>query len=76
VLNAQKLKYIEVYNFFSVLYLYEMLSLAVKGERRLRIFGRGILRGMFGPYGYKEINTENCIMRSFVICTSIIILLS
>jgi hypothetical protein len=46
------------------------LVLALREERRLRVFVNRVLRRIFGPKRGKERRTgEDCIMRSFMICT-------
>jgi hypothetical protein len=41
--------------------------LTIRGEHKLRVFEENrVLRGIFGP---KREGGENCITRSFIICT-------
>jgi hypothetical protein len=49
-----------------VLYGCKTLSLTLREEHRLRVFENRVLRRIFGPKGESG---ENCIIRSFVICT-------
>jgi hypothetical protein len=49
-----------------VLYGCETWSLTLRKEHRLRVFENRVLRRIFGP---TRENGENCITRSFVICT-------
>jgi hypothetical protein len=51
-----------------VLYGCETWSLTLREEHRLRVFENRVLRGIFGPKR-DEVTGENCITRSFVICT-------
>jgi hypothetical protein len=51
-----------------VLYGCETWSLTLKEEHRLRVFENRVLRNIFGPKR-GEVSGENCITRSFVICT-------
>jgi hypothetical protein len=52
----------------AVLYGCETWSLTLRDEHRLRIFENRVLRRIFGPKR-DEMTGENCITRSFVICT-------
>jgi hypothetical protein len=53
-----------------VLYGCETWSLALREEHRLRVFENRVLRRIFGSKRNEVAeNGENCIMRSFVICT-------
>jgi hypothetical protein len=53
-----------------VLYGYETWSLTLREEHRLKVFENRVLRRIFGPKRDKvKVFGENCIMRSFVICT-------
>jgi hypothetical protein len=54
-----------------ILYWCEIWSLTVREEHRLRVFEKKVLRRIFGPKRdeVSEKGGENCIMRSFVICT-------
>ena len=57
-----------------VLYGCETWSLALREERRLRVFENRVLRRIFGPKRDEvKGNGENYIMRSLVICTPAII---
>jgi hypothetical protein len=49
------------------LYGCETWSLTLREEHRLRVFENRVLRRIFGPN--RDEVTENCITRSFVICT-------
>jgi hypothetical protein len=51
-----------------VLYGCETWSLTLREEHRLRVFENRVLRRIFG-LKRDEVTGENCIMRSFVICT-------
>jgi hypothetical protein len=51
-----------------VLYECETWSLTLKDELRLRVFENRVLRKIFGPKRDEETG-ENCITRSFMICT-------
>jgi hypothetical protein len=52
------------------LYGCETWSLTLREEHRLRVFENRVLRRIFGPKR-EEVreNGDNCIMRSFMICT-------
>jgi hypothetical protein len=50
------------------LYGGETWSLTLKEEQRLGVFENRVLRRIFGPKRDEE-NGENCIMKSFTICT-------
>jgi hypothetical protein len=53
-----------------VLYWCETLSLTLREEHRLRVFENRVPRRIFGPKRDEVTGEkENCIMRSFVICT-------
>jgi hypothetical protein len=53
-----------------VLYGCETWSLTLKEEHRLGVFENRVLRRIFGPKRDEETgNGENCVARSFVICT-------
>jgi hypothetical protein len=52
----------------AVLYGCETWSLTLREEHRLRVFENRVLRRIFGPRR-DEVTGENCITRSFVICT-------
>jgi hypothetical protein len=43
-------------------------SLTLREEHRLRVFENRLLRRIFGPKR-DEVTGENCITRSFLICT-------
>jgi hypothetical protein len=44
----------------------------LRGEHILRVFENGVLRRMFGPNRDKvQVNGENFIMRSLMVCTPI-----
>jgi hypothetical protein len=51
-----------------VLYGCETWSLTLREEHRLEVFENRVLRRIFGPKT-DEVTGENCIMRSFMICT-------
>jgi hypothetical protein len=51
-----------------VLYGCETWSLTLREEHRLRVFENRVLRRIFGPRR-DEVTGENCITRSFMICT-------
>jgi hypothetical protein len=51
-----------------VLYGCETWSLALREEHRLGVFENRVLRRIFGPKRV-EVNGENCITKSFMICT-------
>jgi hypothetical protein len=56
----------------NILFLYgcETWSLTLREKHRLRVFENRVLRRIFGPKGMRWLeNGENCITRSFVICT-------
>jgi len=54
-----------------VLYRYETWSLALREERRLRVFENGMLRRIFGPKRDEVTgNGENYVMRSLMLCTA------
>jgi hypothetical protein len=53
----------------------ETLSLTLKKEHRLRVFENRVLRRIFGPRRDEVMEAgENCIMRSSIICTHMILL--
>jgi hypothetical protein len=52
-----------------VLYGCEVCALQLKDEHRLRAFENWVLKMIIAPKR-KEITGENCIMRSFIICTT------
>jgi hypothetical protein len=53
-----------------VLHGFETWSLTLREEHRLRVFENRVLRRIFGPKRDEVTEDgENCIMRSFVICT-------
>jgi hypothetical protein len=55
---------------FTYLYVCETWALTLREEHRLRVFENRVLRRIFGPKREREReNGENCITRSFVICT-------
>jgi hypothetical protein len=51
-----------------VLYGCETWSLTLREEHRLGVFENIVLRRIFGPKR-DEVNGQNCIMKSFMICT-------
>jgi hypothetical protein len=53
-----------------VLYGCETWSLALREERRLRVFENRVLRRIFGPKRMRRReNGGSCTMRSFIFCT-------
>jgi hypothetical protein len=52
-----------------VLYGCETWFLTLRGEHRLRVFENRVLRKIFGPTRVEDTGGENCITRSFIICT-------
>jgi hypothetical protein len=53
-----------------ILYGCEIWSLELREEHRLRLFENRVLRRIFGPKRDEvQASGENCIMRSFTICT-------
>jgi hypothetical protein len=53
-----------------VLYGCETWSLTLREEHKLKVFENRVLRRIFGPKRDEvRENGENCILRSFVICT-------
>jgi hypothetical protein len=48
-----------------------ILSLTLREERRLRVYEKGVLWGIFGPERDEVRGSgENCIKRSFMVCTA------
>jgi hypothetical protein len=60
----------KIYKMAVVLYGCETWCPTLREEHRLRVFENRVLRRIFGPKRDEVTeNIENCIMRSFVICT-------
>jgi hypothetical protein len=63
-----KIRIYRTINLPVVLYGCETWSLALREKHRLRVFANRVLRKIFGPK-MDEVTGENCITKSFVICT-------
>jgi hypothetical protein len=68
VVKKSKNESIQDYNFAVILYGCETWPLTLREEHRQRVFENKVLRRIYGPKS-DEVMEENCIIRSFMICT-------
>jgi hypothetical protein len=55
---------------FPVLCGYETWAVTVREERRLRVLKNGVLRKIFGPERDEVMSSEDCTVRTFMMCTA------